>query len=51
MVEEFAAMSPPIIRPTKPTGRNMSMAGKAESWPMSAGSAAGKAALMAARSG
>ena len=51
MVDEFAAMSPPIIRPTKPTGRNMSIAGKAESWPMSFGSAFGNALVMSASSG
>ena len=27
MVEELAAMRPPTIRPTKPTGRNFSIAG------------------------
>ena len=27
MVEELAAISPPTIRPTKPTGRNFSIAG------------------------
>ena len=46
MVEELAAIRPPTIRPTKPTGRNFSMAGKAMSWPSRLGSRFGKAVWM-----
>ena len=51
MVEEFAAIRPPTIRPTKPAGRNFNIAGNALSWPISVGSAAGNAAWMSFSSG
>ena len=38
-------MRPPTISPTKPTGRNFSIAGYAMSWPSSAGSRFGKRLL------
>ena len=44
MVEELAAMSPPTIKPTKPTGRNFNIAGNALSWPIRLASALGNAA-------
>ena len=51
MVEELAAMSPPTMRPTKPTGRNFSIAGNAMSWPSRLGSRFGKAFWMSESSG
>ena len=51
MVEEFAAISPPTIRPMKPTGMNFSMAGNAMSWPSRLGSRFGNAAWMSERFG
>ena len=46
MVEEFAAIRPPTIRPTNPAGRNLSIAGYAMSWPSSCGSRCGNAFWM-----
>ena len=46
MVDEFAATSPPTISPTKPTGKNFSIAGYAMSCPSNAGSRFGNAFWM-----